>query len=242
MLRYVSGLQLDQIASKFRQVTSLAATFVSRVTAERSLLNLRTLRARGGVVSWLDILHSLTQNVIACLETPNAQGVAVAAAGGGVAAETAAAAAPVKSDFIQSIRQPAQTANDLIVICKNLFSRPLYLAAVAFGIIATMLLPMTLLSLSRGPTALDLQYSFALGAACLAATAIHDVVTGIASKLSSQNDAVFFRMFRSLTATAAVAAIAFFGGKLLQQVHLARTPPCSASPIPSLCQRCIFLQ
>ena len=109
-------------------------------------------------------------------------------------------------------------------IVTAMLSKPWQPATIAFGTVSSSMLPMTLLSLSRGPTALDLHYSFALGAACLVGGATHDIVSGIRSELNSQNDAVHFRTFRSMAAAAATASVAFFVGKLLHKVGLLFAP------------------
>jgi len=170
---------------------------------------------RGELAQTEATLHSLTQSVMGGLEEESH-------ATRGELAQTEATAARDQLDLIDSIRQPVQTVRSLIVHGRNLIallSRPFYPAAVAFGAISSLLLPMTLLALFRGPTALDLNYSFALGLACLTGSATHDVVSGTASKLKSLNDAVFFNMSRSFVLTALIATIAFFVGNFLQKFN-----------------------
>jgi hypothetical protein len=210
----VSDMKLGSIVSKSRYMAALAKSVLRHITVDQSLTNLETLRRREGADNWLAILHSLTQSVMGGLEEESH-------ATRGELAQTEATAARDQLDLIDSIRQPVQTVRSLIVHGRNLIallSRPFYPAAVAFGAISSLLLPMTLLALFRGPTALDLNYSFALGLACLAGSATHDVVSGTASKLKSLNDAVFFNMSRSFVLTALIATIAFFVGNFLQKV------------------------
>jgi hypothetical protein len=235
-----SDMKVYQYLRKSRNFAALSAAVLARVTTQPSLSNIRALKTRGGVSSVLDIVETLSQNVIDSLGATDEgiQAAAVAttcgvvagtepvpggggARGGGEVGNVTAAA--VERDFIQSILQPVQSLRNLVIYGRHviaLLSRPFYPAAVAFGSVSSLTLPMTLLALFRGPTALDLNYSFALGAAGFAASITHDIFSGIRSNLNSENSVVYFRALRSCSATAASATVGFFVGKFLRKVRV----------------------
>jgi hypothetical protein len=195
---------------------------------------------RGG----LDVAESLSQELFHILQATDdgLRAAAVGTAGAEPAPGGAnATAAALDREFVQSILQPVQNIKDLIAYSKHLaalLTRPFYPAAIAFGSVSSLMLPMTLVALLRGPTALDLPYSVALGAAGLAASVTHDVVSGISSKFNASNNAMYFRAARSFAAAASTAAAGFFVGRFLQQVaarlsnhHTPTPPPLSHLPL-----------
>jgi hypothetical protein len=233
------------LSKAMRIVTALSAGVINRVPSlSPSLSNLRAARARGGVRGGLDFAESLSQELFHILQATDdglraaAMGTAGAEPAPGGANATAAA---LDREFVQSILQPVQNIKDLIAYSKHLaalLTRPFYPAAIAFGSVSSLMLPMTLVALLRGPTALDLPYSVALGAAGLAASVTHGIVSGISSKFNASNNAVYFRAARSFAAAASTAAAGFFVGRFLQKVaarlsnhHTSTPPPFSHLPL-----------
>ena len=233
------------LSKAMRIVTALSAGVINRVPSlSPSLSNLRAARARGGVRGGLDVAESLSQELFHILQATDdgLRAAAVGTAGAEPAPGGAnATAAALDREFVQSILHPVQNIKDLIAYSKHLaalLTRPFYPAAIAFGSVSSLMLPMTLVALLRGPTALDLPYSVALGAAGLAASVTHDVVSGISSKFNASNNAVYFRAARSFAAAASTAAAGFFVGRFLQKVaarlsnhHTSTPPPFSHLPL-----------